>query len=70
MQWIADLTDNGQLDGNYTGSRNLPSGYGPAYDTAWFQANVSENYYRAETQAELEAAYQSIFNKIYTRLIR
>ncbi|MCE5259196.1 MAG: VWA domain-containing protein [Chloroflexi bacterium] len=70
LQWTADLTDNGQLDGDYTGSRNLPNGYGPAWSASWFQANVSENYYRAENQEELEAAYQSIYEKIYTRLVQ
>ena len=70
LQWVADLTDNGQLEGNYSSPRNLPTGYGPAFDGSWFQTNVSANYYRAETQAELEAAYQSIFEKIYTRLLK
>lgn len=68
LQWTADLTDNGQLDGDYSGSRNLPNGYGPAWSAEWFQSNVSENYYRAGNQAELEAAYKSIYEKIYTRL--
>jgi hypothetical protein len=57
LQYIADLTDN------------LSSG-GPAYDTAWFQANVSENFFVAGTQAELERVYDEILARIYTRLVR
>ena len=69
LQWIADLTDNRRLDGVYTGSRDLPSGYGPAYDAAWFRDNVSDNYYLASDYAQLQEAYDSIFRKIYTRLV-
>jgi len=69
MQWIADLTDNRRLDGDYTGSRNLPTGRGPSYDASWFRDHVSENYYLATNRTDLEAAYASIFEKIYTRLV-
>lgn len=68
LQWIADLTDNGRLDGEYNSPRNFPTGY-RAYDTAWFQANVSANFYLASSYEQLEAAYESILNKIYTRLV-
>ncbi len=70
MQWIADKTDNRKLEGDYTGSRALPSGWAPAYDADWFRANVSDNYYRAYTADELQTAYNSILRKIYTRLVR
>ena len=68
LQWIADLTDNGRLDGEYNSPHNFPTGY-RAYDTAWFQANVSNNFYLASSYDQLEAAYESILNKIYTRLV-
>jgi hypothetical protein len=65
MQYVADLTDNGQLEGTY--ATNCTAN---AYDAAWFQTHVSDNFYLASNQAELEAAYQSIIDKIYVRLIR
>ncbi|MBX6772757.1 MAG: VWA domain-containing protein [Chloroflexi bacterium] len=64
MQWIADLTDNHRLDGNYSGSRALPTGYGPILSPA-----PTRNYYRAKTYAELQAAYEAILANIYTRLV-
>ncbi len=66
LQYIADLTDNGRLEGTY----DLPGDYGPAHNAEWFQENVSGNFYLASDGAQLEAAYDSIFEKIYTRLIR
>jgi hypothetical protein len=52
LQYIADLTDNGQLDANYA---TLESQGSPAYDEAWFQENVCENYF-ASDQREQERA--------------
>jgi hypothetical protein len=65
MQWIADLTDNRKLEGNYTGTRNLPTGYGPVLNPP-----PTENYFRAYEQSELQNAYDLILQKVYTRLIR
>jgi hypothetical protein len=69
LQWIADITDNRTLEGSYTGTRNLPSGYGPAFDTTWFRTNVSDNFYLASDLTQLQSAYDEIFRKIYTRLV-
>ncbi len=66
MQWVADLTDNKRLDGDYSGSRALPSGYGPAFSAGNYP---TENYYLADSYEELQAAYRSILEKIYTRLV-
>ena len=70
MQYVADLTDNRRLDGDYSGSRNLPTGYAPAF-TPEELASVTDNYYRADPNypEELQAAYDSILSKIYTRLV-
>jgi hypothetical protein len=65
LQWIADLTDNRKLDGAYTGTRNLPTGYG-----APLSPSPTQNYYRAADYDELQAAYDSILKKIYTRLVQ
>jgi von Willebrand factor type A domain len=71
LQWVADLTDNGQLDGDYSGSRDLANGgWAPAYDAIWFQTHVSENYHLASSQSGLQQAYQAILEKIYTRLLK
>ena len=71
MQWVADLTDNRKLDGNYSGSRSLPGGYGPAFSAAEL-ATVTSNYYHADpaNPQELVTAYDAILAKIYTRLSR
>ena len=69
MQYIADLTDNRHLDGDYAGgAHTLLATGGVAYTQAELPP-ITENYYRAETQAELQTAYESILRKIYTRLI-
>lgn len=70
MQYISDLTDNRRLDGDYSGSRNLPAGYGPAFTSAEL-TSVTSNYYRADPNnpQELTNAYNSILGKIYTRLV-
>jgi hypothetical protein len=70
MQYISDLTDNRRLDGTYTGTRNLPTGYGPAFNSTEL-ATVTSNYYRADPNnpAELQNAYDAILAKIYTRLV-
>jgi hypothetical protein len=70
-QYVADLTDNRRLDGNYSGSRNLPVGYGPAFTQAEL-SGVTNNYYHVDPNnpAELQAAYDAILSKIYTRLVR
>ncbi len=70
MQYVADLTDNRRLDGSYIGSRSLPSGYAPAFTTAEL-ASVTSNYYHVDPNnpAQLQAAYDSILSKIYTRLV-
>jgi hypothetical protein len=71
MQYVADLTDNRKLDGTYTGSRNLPNGYGPAFNSTEL-ATVTSNYYRADPAhpEQLQAAYDSILAKIYTRVAK
>ncbi|MCL5026347.1 MAG: hypothetical protein M1531_07635 [Chloroflexi bacterium] len=65
LQWIADLTDNRHLDGSYTGSQSLPSGYG-----APLSPSPTDNYYLAQNYTQLQAAYDSILSKIYTRLVQ
>jgi len=67
LQYIADLTDDHELDGSY--STLLYNG-GPAYDAAYFQQNISQNYFVASNQAELLLAYDRILDMIYTRLVR
>lgn len=70
LQYIADLTDNLRLDPDANYDSLWSTHLGSAYDTAWFQANVSENFFVAETQAELERVYDEILARIYTRLVR
>jgi len=67
LQYIADLTDNRHLGASYA---TLVSQGGPAYNAAWFQDNVSGNYFLASDQEQLERAYDQILERIYTRLTR
>lgn len=70
MQWVADQTDNRRLDGNYSGPRGLPAGYGPAFSADELKS-ITDNYYKADPShpEELTAAYSSILSKIYARLV-
>ena len=71
LQYASDLTDNRRLDGVYEGGgHQLLATGGPAYEANWFRENICANYYRANSYAELEAAYRSIFQTIYTRLAK
>jgi Flp pilus assembly protein TadG len=63
LQWIADLTDNRRLDGNYSGTRALPHGYGPPLDP-----KPSPNYFLAERPEDLNGVYTNILKTIYTRI--
>jgi hypothetical protein len=67
LQYIADRTDNRTLEGSYS---TLISNGGPAYDTEYFQEHISPNYFIANSQEELERAYDQILERIYTRLVR
>jgi hypothetical protein len=62
MQYVSDITDNRKLDGTYS----LPAGYGPAYAPGSVPTN---NYFHARDQNELQAAYDTILGRIYTRLL-
>lgn len=64
LQYVADLTDNGQLEGTYAANCTAN-----AYSSTAFDA-ISDNYYQADNKDDLEAAYKSIFEKIYTRLVK